>query len=516
MKKIILFIVIIFILSIINPYSVFANSSKDAETESEHMYSSESTPMLINVPYKSYNFDYWRDSNPMPIPYKPVGTISGEAMGAGSLITPLDMAVADNGDLYILDTGNNRIVVCDNRGKFKKVIEAFLNNGIEDTFNKPAGIDISKNGEIHIADTENRRIVSLNADGTLFQTFGLERNALTGDDFTFYPLKVGVDSAHRYYVLARNMFQGIMSFEKDGSFFGFFGTIMTVDTMADRFWKMAATEAQRAKLSLFVPMEFNNIDIDSGNFVFATNSPNMVDGIVQYENTIRRINPSDRDVLVNYNENTFINGDAYFRNSGPNSGPTSFIDIKVQEKGIFSALDSTRGRIYTYDSEGNLLYVFGGMGKQLGMFKLPTAIESHDDLIYVLDGSRAEITVFKPTKYGDMINKAIGLRFDGSEAEAVEYWREVLKLNSNYELAYSGIGKSLLAQNINKEAAGYLAQGMNKRYYSTAYKRYRNDFLRENIYHIFVGIALLFFASSVIRLYRKHRATRKAKEVSAT
>ena len=46
--------------------------------------------------------------------------------------------------------------------------------------------------------------------------------------------------------------------------------------------------------------------------------------------------------------------------------------------------------------------------------------------------------------------KLCALRYDGDEASAVALWREVLKLDSNFELAYVGIGKSYLAAGDNK------------------------------------------------------------------
>lgn len=54
------------------------------------------------------------------------------------------------------------------------------------------------------------------------------------------------------------------------------------------------------------------------------------------------------------------------------SGASRIIDVVVREKGIYSVIDSTRGRIFTYDHEGNLLYIFGGIGSQEGTFDTPS------------------------------------------------------------------------------------------------------------------------------------------------
>lgn len=43
---------------------------------------------------------------------------------------------------------------------------------------------------------------------------------------------------------------------------------------------------------------------------------------------------------------------------------TRFIDLCVDENQAIFALDYTSGRVFQYDEEGNLLFVFGGIGNQ--------------------------------------------------------------------------------------------------------------------------------------------------------
>lgn len=460
-------------------------------------------PAFAEVPYQSFNYDYWDDIVPSPAPYEPIESIDGSVGGKDGFNLPGDMSVAKNGDIYVADTGNNRIVVLDADFNRKRVISGFDGQGKKETFHQPGGIVAGADGNIHIADTENHRIVSLKPDGTLLRTFGAPNNNITGSNFIFEPEKIGIDGAGRYYVVAKNVFQGLMNFDSGGNFFGFFGTIKVQSSFADKFWKLIATKAQKAQMQLFIPTEFSNLDIDGSGFVYATD--------LDYDSkqTIRRINPRGADVLVNYNPTKPICGDQKYRSSGPYSGPTKFVDIKVREKGIYSALDATRGRVYTYDSEGNLLYVFGGMGNQLGTFKMPAAIEAWSDKIYILDQNRGQITVFRPTRYGSLINTAVGLRFDGNESKAVQDWQDVLRLDSHYELAYDGIGKSLLAANKNKEAMTYLKKGMDKRYYSVAFRRYRTEWLKANGWLEITVILVILAAVAARKIYRKAKEGRK-------
>jgi len=461
-----------------------------------------STAAYADVSYECYNYDYWGNVVPSPVSYTPERTVSGADLGISDFNTPSDMAFDGEGNLYVADTGNSRIVVLNRDLTLKKVITQFGNKGKKDTFKKPEGITVGSDGTIHIADTENHRIVSMNSSGKLIRVFGLTKNSLTGSNFVFLPTKVGVDRANRYYVIASHVTNGIMGFDANGEFSGYFGSLKVQTSLAEKFWKTVATKEQRSQMELFIPTEFNNLDIDSDGFVYATDTDDSED------QSIRKINPSGVDVLVNYNSTKPICGDLSYNSAGSYSGPSKFVDIIVRKKGIYSALDSTRGRIFTYDSEGNLLYVFGGLGSQLGTFKNPIAIGSWNEGIYILDQNRAQIIVFQPTQYGQLINKAVGLRFDGDETKAVSCWKNVLKLDSHYELAYDGIGKSLLASNKNKEAMYYLKKGMDKRNYSIAFHRYRNEWMRK--YGSIVAIILLgiivFFAGR--SFYRRRKFNR--------
>ena len=109
--------------------------------------------MADQLPYDTYNYDYWDNVVFTPAAYVPDGAISGVGLQVGAFSGPQDICVAPNGDLYIADTGNNRIIVVDDRGeKVLKIIDTFDNQGAEDTFNAPTGVCVSENGQLYIAD----------------------------------------------------------------------------------------------------------------------------------------------------------------------------------------------------------------------------------------------------------------------------------------------------------------------------------------------------------------------------
>ena len=461
----------------------------------------------LAVPYDCYNYDYWEEIVHTPAPYVPDGSISAVSLGLDKPFSnPQDICVAPNGNLYIADTGNNRIILVSGRThQVERVITSFDNHGKEDRFSAPTGVCVSQKEQLYVADRENKRIVVLDDRDSVVRIVEDPQSDVLGDGFVFKPLKISVDYADRIYCIAQNMFQGIMVFETDGNFTGFFGTIDVSLSLWEKFWKKVATKEERSNQTLYIATEFTGIDIDEDGFVYATNiDKSGVQGV-------RRLNPRGEDVIKK-GRNGNVGGDLWISTQGAYSGPSQITDVVYRGHGIYSLLDRKRGRIFTYDHEGNLLYIFGGLGTQKGTFNTPTAIEQWENGLLVLDANRAEIYQFSPTEYGSLINEAVALRHDGDESQAVSLWARVLELDENNELANAGIGKAYLSSGDNAAAMRYLKIGMNRDYYSIAFKRYRSDILRRYLGPVLTATLVLtggIWLYSKIRDRRKNRGERR-------
>ena len=126
--------------------------------------------------------------------------------------------------------------------------------------------------------------------------------------------------------------------------------------------------------------------------------------------------------------------------------------------------------------------------------------------ILVLDKGFSNLVVFKPTEFGKNVNEAVMHYNLGNDDEAANYWDKVLRLDANYEVAYVGIGKSLLMDGKNKEAMTYFKNGNSKLYYSKAFKRYRQEVLRANfgpIMSTIVLIPILYLAFIIFKAIRR-------------
>ena len=74
------------------------------------------------MPYETYNYDYYEDIKYTPAAYVPDGTVTGDVIGCGNFSSPQDLNTDADGNVYIADTGNNRIVVTDSDFQLKTVI----------------------------------------------------------------------------------------------------------------------------------------------------------------------------------------------------------------------------------------------------------------------------------------------------------------------------------------------------------------------------------------------------------
>jgi hypothetical protein len=431
----------------------------------------------------TYNYSYWGQAVPAPSPYAFTKVMYGQDWKIGNLSSPQDLFVGKDRNIYIADTGNNRIVILDEQFRVVHVIAEFDNNGKKDTFNQPEGVFHDSGGHLYVADTQNRRLVELNDQGVLVRVFGEPKSTLLREGFQYMPIKLAVDKAERIYVISRGSYEGIMEFDTDNVFSGFIGTNRVKFNPVDLFWKRISTKAQREQMQQFIPLEFNNIDIDADGFIYTTTSEESS------ERPIKRLNLSGVDILRS--RGYFPpKGDINTLNVGSSPGSSIIVDIASDVGGMYSALDSKRGHIFTYDKDGNLLYEFGGLGSEQGKFRTPSAIAMLDERMLVLDKDNNRLTVFGPTRYGSEIREAVTSLYNGKTEQSTAAWRKVLQLNANFEVGYIGIGKSLLKKGDNREAVKYFKLGNNREYYSEAFKRYRKDIVFEYFGRIVLAVVL--------------------------
>lgn len=442
----------------------------------------------------SYNYSFWGDTVVSPSAYDATALLTGNDLQVGGLKDPSDLHVTFDHHIYILDSGNNRIVVLDGQYSLVETIDGFNYEGQQDSFSNPQGIFVTEEGHLYVADTGNKRVVHLDQRRQLVKIVDSPQSELLQESFEFLPVRVVVDNAKRIYVMATGVFDGFMEFSANGDFTTFIGANRVNVDPIEYLWKTLSTKEQRSQMVQFTPTEFTNLDINDEGFIFATNGDLWGDNI-------KKLNAQGTDILRR--EGYFDPmGDVRYRSV---EGPSRLIDIDVADSEIYSVLDAKRGRIFTYNGDGHLMYVFGGLGNQFGEFTTPVAIARVGDDMLVLDKALGEITVFQTTAYGRTLNEAVRSYYRGDEEAAFQRYMDTINMNANLEFAYSGIGKALLRQGNYKDAMQYFKESYDNKGYSKAFLLYRKEVLRAYFPYIMttiVGLLLIVLAWRKVRKWK--------------
>jgi len=460
-------------------------------------------------PYRSYNYDFWGEVTAAPEPY-----VLDKVIDLNAYITDLrDLYVAHDGTIWVADAGKNKILALNQDGEVLDIIESFVSDKGVEKISLPETVYVNHEGIIYISDTGNQRIVVLDKDKTWIRTIMFDPQQIKEmgvfvEGFRFRPRSIAEGIGKKLYVISAGIYDGIMEFTTDGDFLGFIGAPRVTPTLTEIFWYRLATDEQRARRRLFIPVEFSKLDIDDIGFIYTT-----VANTEEEVEVIKRLNPSGADSLLRSGKFVPIGDINFPLNLDPYSGPSTLVDIVARDNGVYSVLDSKRGRIFTYDSNGNLLYVFGGPGSHQGMFNRPYSIDSCGDLILVGDRGKNTISVFRPTEYAQAIHKAIELYESGDFEESADMWRRVLELDANYEMAYVGIGWNYYLQEDFVSAMAYFRLGEDRNNYSKAYEYYRQEMLKANLNKILTALVIVIF---ILWLMNRMKLLAKAKaQISA-
>ena len=473
--------------------------------------------------FSSYDtYTYSIDGEPLQSPsaYSPDITLDSydiniiqEKYGSVPLAGASDIVSDKDGNLFIADSGNNRIVVLNKYYSAIATITTYVDDyGREQTFKDPQGVyvtnpDISVDNRklIYVCDTGNARIVVFDEDYNYVKTLEKPESALLNAE-AFKPSAIAVDKYGRIFVVSLSCFEGIIVMSDEGDFTGFIGAQKVTYSVLQMIWRRFQTREQRASQIKNLSVSYNNITVDDYGFVYVTN--NKIDENKQFAaikskaadfSPVKKLNSAGDEIMK---RNGFFDpgGEVAVSTFTNAIGVSSIIDVAIGEEEVWSILDQKRSRIFTYDQNGNLLYAFGDKGDQLGNGENFVSItyqrvrnEAGEETYYfvALDNTASgyKITVYSPTEYCDTIIAAIRNQNDHKYSESIMYWQDVLTRNNNFDLAYIGIGKALYNQGKYDEAMEMLASAYETEQYSKAFAEIRKDIL---------GRFLLVFAIVVI------------------
>ena len=454
----------------------------------------------------TYTYDYWEEVQESPDAYRVVNVIDSMSLGLDRLENirlNRPQSLYARGDLlYVCDTGNDRILELKRKGnnfEVSRIIREF--KGADPaTFSQPYDIFADPEGNLFVADYGNQRVVEADRNLNWIRSFTKPTDATFDQSQNFLPKKITVDVAGRLYAMCQNVNKGLVKYEADGTFSGFIGANAVSITMAEYIWKRYfQTKEQRAQTENFVPTEYENIYIDNEGFIYATNTVfSEYDLKWDKAKPIRRLNSLGNDILIKNDRFPPI-GDLYWNEQGSETtGPSKFTDITVLDNDIYIALDKSRGRMFGYDGQGVMLWAFGTKGNVEGAFSSAISIEHMGRDLLVLDQQENSVTLFQPTEYGQTVYDASEAYLQGEYDLSADLWREVLKMNAGYPLAFRGIGRAILRQNKYEEAMEYFRLAHDRQNYGRAFKLYRKEWVERNIWWVILIIAALLIIPLIL------------------
>jgi DNA-binding beta-propeller fold protein YncE len=398
-------------------------------------------------------------------------------------MNPKDIFIDNKDQIYVADTGMNRIVHLNENGEFIRFIRVE-----ESPLNQPEGVFVSEQGDIYVADTANQRVVKLGPDGKLLQEFKKPVSRYVPEDLKYDPIKVVVDKRGYLYVVTLGGYYGMMQLSADGEFQKFYGANKAPFSATDQLKRMLYTREMYANELSKLPMPILNATIDKEGFIYSLTAGGAT------TNQVKKLNFGGQDILNGNNTNQYGESFSAQRRNTLLTSPL-LVDVGVDPFGNFTVLDQNFKFISQYDANGSLLFFWGGDvqsdATQFGVVKNPAsiAVNSKNEM-FILDDQANVIQMYKLSEFGSLVHHANQLTLEGRYQESKEPWHEVLQLNANYAPAMIGLAKAYYQEKNYKEAARLYKEAGDQKGFSDAFWQIRLQWFQEQ-FSLFATVVLL-------------------------
>jgi len=167
------------------------------------------------------------------------------------LFTPRSAVIAQNGNLVIADTGNNRIILLAPDGTLLQTIDP------KESFNAPWGIAINANNHVFVADTWHGQIRIFSQTGnpiTQWGTFAASASRTDTPNNLYGPRGISLNSIHNVLAVADTGNDRILLFKPSGSFIrsiGPFDEPVNVVFVPDNPQKVAIADLWNHRVVIF-------------------------------------------------------------------------------------------------------------------------------------------------------------------------------------------------------------------------------------------------------------------------
>src|ERR671924_648670 len=338
-----------------------------------------------------------------------IGELGRHGVQNGTFKNPEGIALDQQSNIYVVDTGNNRIEKFSSNfsGNFSAnspngtYLAEWGKHGVEpdSRFNAPEGIAVDRRGNVYVVDTGNNRIQKFSANGSFIGKFG---SFGTNDASFDAPEGIAVDRRGNVYVVDTGN-NRIQKFSANGSFIGKFGSFGTNDASFD------------APEGIAVDRRGNVYVVDTGN---------------------SRIQKFSANGSFIGKFGSFGTNDASF------DAPEG---IALDQQGNVYVVDTGNNRIQKFSANGTFLGKFGSFGPGEDQFKYPSgvAVDSQGN-IFIADTSNNRVSVIRTLPEGQIATSVQGNNTIRINDPMLKAERIIDDLTYNTKIAFLGNNDILL------------------------------------------------------------------------
>jgi sugar lactone lactonase YvrE len=354
-----------------------------------------------------------------------VSTIGGSNLD-GIVSSPYDIAFDSSGNMYVSDTGNNRIQKFDSSGNY--LLQWGSYGPADGQFGSPDGIAVDSADNIYVADKYNNRIQKFTSAGAFLAKWtvpgypgGLAIDQ--SDNSVYVSMSSSANRIYKYDGVGNSILDWGGSGDTDGLFSyaaGVFvdsaGDVYVADRYNNRIQKFDSSGNYLLQATgVWYPTD---VVVDSAGYIFATDprfnvikkyAPNgafvedygsegSADGQFSLPYGLALDASDNLYVADNLNSRIqkFTNAGVFVSQIG--KGRFNYPgNLVTDSSGNVYIVDIYNHRIAKYDSNGQLLFTLGTSGTGEGQFRYPggVAVDSSGN-IYVSDSGNNRIQKFSP------------------------------------------------------------------------------------------------------------------------
>jgi DNA-binding beta-propeller fold protein YncE len=290
------------------------------------------------------------------------GIILDETIGAVKLSQPLGLDLDPDGNLYIADTGNDRILKCNQRGELLRETGGF---GFDrEQFDRPVDVWAGNGLDVFVVDYNNQRLERYDKDLNYISSYFPDEAQDESLQFG-YPTAVGF-SANGEIFLADHEFNRVLridSFGKPKASFGDFN------------WGEGRL-SRPAKILITPPLFQKGVKERRGEIFVSDSTADAIIAFDDFGNFVQRI------------------GEGILRD------PAGMAGLRAAGSGqrandLVLAADRGNHRVVCFSAQGEKIFDFGKRGRAPEQFLFPADVAVAGNRLFVLDTGNNRVQMFE-------------------------------------------------------------------------------------------------------------------------